>query len=177
VANFLVYFIESSYPTEKQYRNGVKGVLFFAERKDPESKVINHKLKSDVYHKLILEGGYEAILVNENNLITEGSKSNIFFLRGETLVTAPDNFVLSGITRKQILEICIENKISVEFSFVKVDDIKKYEGVFMTGTSPMVLPFNCIDDKFFNVKFPLIERLRNLYLKKAEASIGLFRSE
>lgn len=177
VANFLVYFIESSYPTEKQYRNGVKGVLFFAERKDPESKVINHKLKSDVYHKLILEGGYEAILVNENNLITEGSKSNIFFLRGETLVTAPDNFVLSGITRKQILEICIENKINVEFSFVKVDDIKKYEGVFMTGTSPMVLPFNCIDDKFFNVKFPLIERLRNLYLKKAEASIGLFRSE
>lgn len=177
VANFLVYFIESSYPTEKQYRNGVKGVLFFAERKDPESKVINHKLKSDVYHKLILEGGYEAILVNENNLITEGSKSNIFFLRGETLVTAPDNFVLSGITRKQILEICTENKISVEFSFVKVDDIKKYEGVFMTGTSPMVLPFNCIDDKFFNVKFPLIERLRNLYLKKAEASIGLFRSE
>ncbi len=177
VANFLVYFIESSYPTEKQYRNGVKGVLFFAERKDPESKVINHKLKSDVYHKLILEGGYEAILVNENNLITEGSKSNIFFLRGETLVTAPDNFVLSGITRKKILEICTENKISVEFSFVKVDDIKEYDGVFMTGTSPMVLPFNCIDDTLFNVKFPLIERLRNLYLKKADASTSLFRSE
>ena len=177
VANFLVYFIESSYPTEKQYRIGVKGVLFFAERKDPESKVINHKLKSDVYHKLILEGGYEAILVNENNLITEGSKSNIFFLRGETLVTAPDNFVLSGITRKKILEICTENKISVEFSFVKVDDIKEYDGVFMTGTSPMVLPFNCIDDTLFNVKFPLIERLRKLYLKKADASTSLFRSE
>lgn len=177
LSNFLVYFLEPSYPSENQYRNGVKGVLFFAERKDPESKVINHKLKSSVYHKLMLDGGYEAILVNENNLITEGSKSNIFFLRGETLVTAPDNLVLSGITRKQILEICTENKISVDFSCVKVDDIKEYEGVFMTGTSPMVLPFCCIDDIFFNVKFPLIEKLRKLYMKKAEASTGLFRSE
>lgn len=177
LSNFLVYFLEPSYPSEKQYINGVKGVLFFAERKDPESKVINHKLRSSVCHKLILDGGYEAILVNENNLITEGSKSNIFFLRGETLVTAPDNLVLSGITRKKILEICTENKISVDFSCVKAEDIKEYEGVFMTGTSPIVLPFCCIDDIFFNVKFPLIEKLRKLFIQKADASTGLFRSE
>ena len=98
----------------------MKGILFFAERKDPESKVINHKLRSSIYHKLIHEGGYEALLVNENNLITEGSRSNIFFLKGETLVTAPDNVILNGITRKHILEICRENKIKVEFACVKV---------------------------------------------------------
>lgn len=177
VSNFLVYFIESSYPTELQYRNGVKGILFFAERKDPESKVINHKLRSSIYHKLINEGGYEAILVNENNLITEGSRTNIFFMKGDTLFTAPDNLVLRGITRKHVLEICKVNKINVEFTCVKADEIRKYDAVFMTGTSPMVLPFYCIDDKLFNVKFPLIESLRILYLQKAEASIGNFRSE
>ena len=37
-------------------------------------------------------------------------------------------------------------------SCVNVDDIKDYDAVFMTGTSPIVLPFYCIDDKFFNVK-------------------------
>jgi len=177
VSNFLVYFIESSYPGELQYKNGVKGILFFAERKDPESKVIDHKLRSSIYHKLIHERGYEAILVNENNLITEGSRTNIFFMKGNTLVTAPDNLVLKGITRKHVLDICEENKINVEFSCVKADEIKKYDAVFMTGTSPMVLPFNCIDDKLFNVKYPLIESLRLLYLQKAEASIGDFRSE
>jgi branched-chain amino acid aminotransferase len=175
--NYLIYFIEPIYPSEDQYRRGVKGILFFAERKDPESKVINHKLRSSIYHKLILEGAYEAILVNEKNLITEGSRSNIFFLKGEKLVTAPDNAILSGITRKHILEICSENKIIVEFDCVSVEDIKKYEAVFMTGTSPIVLPFYCIEDKFFNVKLPLIERLRKLYLKKAESSINFFRSE
>lgn len=175
--NWLVYYIEPIYPTELQYRNGVKGILFFAERKDPESKVINHKLRSSIYHKLILEGGYEAILVNENNLITEGSRSNIFFLKGETLVTAPDHVILNGITRKHILQICSEHKISVELSCVSADDIGDYDAVFMTGTSPMVLPFNCIGDRNFNVRLPLVERLRNLYLEKVEASIGLFRAE
>jgi branched-chain amino acid aminotransferase len=174
--NYLVYFIESSYPSESQYKNGVKGILFFAERKDPESKVINHKLRSSIYHKLILESGYEAILVNENNLITEGSRSNIFFLKGEALTTAPDNVILNGITRKHILEICIENNIRVEFACVKADEIKEYDAVFITGTSPMVLPFCCIDNNFFNVNIPLIERLRKLYLEKAEASVSMFRS-
>ena len=174
--NYLVYFIESSYPSESQYKNGVKGILFFAERKDPESKVINHKLRSSIYHKLILESGYEAILVNENNLITEGSRSNIFFLKGEALTTAPDNVILNGITRKHILEICIENNIRVEFACVKADEIKEYDAVFITGTSPMVLPFCCIDNNFFNVNIPLIESLRKLYLEKAEASISMFRS-
>jgi branched-chain amino acid aminotransferase len=176
VTNYLVYFIESSYPTELQYKNGVKGILFFGERKDPEAKVINHKLRSSIYHKLIQEGGYEAILIDENNNITEGSRSNIFFLKGETLVTAPDSVVLRGITRKHILDICTENQIKVEFSCVNADEITQYDAIFMTGTSPMVLPFNCIDDKFFNVKFPLIESLRILYLQKAESSIGNFRS-
>ena len=174
--NYLVYFIEPSYPSESQYKKGVKGILFFAERKDPESKVINHRLRSSIYHKLILESGYEAILVNENNLITEGSRSNIFFLKGEALTTAPDNVILNGITRKHILEICIENNIRVEFACVKADEIKEYDAVFITGTSPMVLPFCCIDNNFFNVNIPLIERLRKLYLEKAEASVSMFRS-
>ena len=176
-SNFLIYYIEPIYPTDLQYKRGVKGILFYAERKDPESKVINHKLRSSIFHKLILEGGYEAILVNENNFITEGSRSNIFFLKGETLITAPDNLILNGITRKHLLQICREKMISVEFACIKADNIKDYDAVFMTGTSPMVLQFCCIDDKYFNVAIPLIERLRKLYLEKAEASISLFRSE
>jgi branched-chain amino acid aminotransferase len=175
--NYLVYLIEPIYPSELQYKKGVKGILFFAERKDPESKVINHKLRSAIYHKLIQEGGYEAILVNENNHITEGSRSNIFFLKGETLVTAPDNMILNGITRKHILDICREHKINVELNCVKADNITDYNAVFMTGTSPMVLPFYCIDDMVFNVNNPIMERLRRLYIARVEDSIRIFRPE
>ncbi len=172
--NYLVYFIEPIYPSEEQYKKGVKGILFYAERKDPESKVINHKLRSSIYHKLILEGGYEALLVNEKNQITEGSRSNIFFLKGDTLTTAPDDKILNGITRKHILDICRDTKIKVKFMCVPVDSLKDYDAVFMTGTSPMVLHFNCIGDIYFNVRVPLIEELRKLYLIMAEGSILRF---
>jgi branched-chain amino acid aminotransferase len=173
--NYLVYFIEPIYPSEEQYRKGVKGILYYAERKDPESQVINHKLRSSIFHKLILEGGYEAILVNENGVITEGSRSNIFFLKDNTLYTAPDNMILSGITRKHVLDICDENNIPVKMRCLKAANLSDYEAVFMTGTSPMVLPFNSIDDKRFKVRVPLIEKIRQLYIARAEESIAGFR--
>ena len=123
------------------------------------------------------EGAYEALLVNNNNHITEGSRSNIFFLKGNILFTAPDNLILSGITRKYILEICRENGIKVELACIEPEDLPEYNSVFMTGTSPTLLPFNRIDNQYFNVSVPLIERLRRLYLEKAEESIRLFRFE
>jgi len=172
--NSLLYFIEPAYPSDEQYKKGVKGIFFYGERKDPESKVIDNKLRASIYHKLILEGGYEALLVNNDNLVTEGSRSNIFFLKKETLITAPDEKVLNGITRKYILEICRAHKIKMDFMCVPADRLSEYDAVFMTGTSPMVLQFYCIEGTYFNVRVPLIETLRKLYIEKAEESIMKF---
>ncbi len=175
VNNWMVYFIESVYPSKEQYKLGVKGILFKAERNDPESKVINIKLRSEISHSLINRGGYEAILVNSENLITEGSRSNIFFLKNDVLFTAPDNLILKGITRRYILDICRSNTIQVKYECVPADDIGAYEAAFMTGTSPMVLPYCSIDEIHFNVRLPLMEELRRLYVLKVEESIRLFR--
>jgi branched-chain amino acid aminotransferase len=175
--NYLVYFIEPIYPTLEQYRDGVKGILFYAERKDPESKVFNHKLRSDIYHKLILDGAYEALLVDHQNHITEGSRSNIFFIKGNVVYTAPEKIILSGITRKYILEICREQSIRVLFECARADRIEEFDSAFMSGTSPMVLPFSFIENKQFDVKLPLMTELRRLYIGKAEASISQFISD
>jgi branched-chain amino acid aminotransferase len=174
--NYLAYYIESIYPTPEQYRKGVKGILFYAERKNPHSKVINYKLRSDIHQELMSEGAYEALLVNDENLITEGSKSNIFFLKDDLLVTAPDEVILKGVTRKHILEICREQGIRMEFRCADADDIAKYDAVFMTGTSPMVLPFCCINDVHFNSGFPVFEKLRNEYLSRVNDSINQFKN-
>jgi branched-chain amino acid aminotransferase len=175
--NYLVYLIDAVYPTREQYKKGVRGTLFTAERKDPESKVINHKLRSEIYHKLILDGSYEALLVNKNSQITEGSRSNIFFIKDNNLFTAPEEVVLGGITRKHILEICMENGIDIKFKCINVRKLTDYDSVFMTGTSPSVLPFYCIDNVNFNVNHPLIAHLRNMYFVRAEESIRQFSNQ
>ncbi len=175
--NYLMYFIESVYPSGEQYSNGVKGLLFNAERKDPESKVIDHRLRSSIFQKLILEGGYEALLVNNEGNITEGSRSNIFFLRDNVLITAPDNKILGGITRKYILDICKEYKIKVEYACMPVKSLAECDAVFMTGTSPVVLQFCCIGDVTYKVPALLPDYLRKLYLEKADESLRRFAGE
>lgn len=172
--NCLLYYLEPHYPTDELYNQGVKGILFRAERKDPESKVINQKLRSEINMKLDLENGYEALLVNRDDCITEGSRTNIFFIADSKLFTAPGGSVLNGITRKYLLEICREIKMEVVLGSVNADEISCYESVFMTGTTPIVLPFHSVNDIKFNVKHPFIAQLRNLYLAKAEESIKSF---
>ena len=175
--NYFIYYIEPVYPTEEQYRTGVRGILYHAERFNPESKVINHRLRSSIYHRLILEGAFEALLVDRDTCITEGSRSNIFFIKGDTLYTAPENKVLNGITRKHIIEICGENGINIVFECVGEKRLSEFESAIMTGTSPIVLPFSVISGHIFNVRHNLISSLRSLYLIKAEESIRQFRDE
>jgi branched-chain amino acid aminotransferase len=174
--NYLLYLIESVYPTKEQYAKGVMGAFVFAERKEPESKIIRQKLRSEIYNKLLIEGAYEAVLVNKEGCITEGSRSNIFFIEGDQLYTAPDGSVLNGITRKHVLEICRENGISVKYTLINSGEISNYDNVFMTGTSPVVLPFQRIDKIYFRVDNPLIKQLRNMYLIRMEESIRLFNN-
>jgi len=172
--NYFIYFIEPIYPSEEQYRHGVKGILYSAERENPESKVINHELRSSIYHRLIVEGAYEALLVNQHNCITEGSRSNIFFIKNEVLYTAPEEHILNGITRKHILKICDENNINVVLSCIDADSIAVYDTVFMTGTSPIVLPFSQIGSVSFSTGHHFLELLRHKYLVKAGESVRLF---
>lgn len=89
-------------------------------------------------------------------------------------MTAPDDKILSGITRKYIIEICRDINIRIDYRCVPADSLKNYDAVFMTGTSPMVLQFCCINDVNFKVPVPLIEKLRTLYVEKAMDSVLKF---
>ena len=174
--HWLLYYTEPSYPSRTDYTDGVKAILFHAERHNPASKVINHRLRSEIYHRLILESAYEALLVNSENCITEGSRSNIFFIRNDVLYTAPEGKVLEGITRKYILDICREKRIAIVFRCVNISELSDFESVFMTGTSPVVLPFAKVGDIRFEVNNHIIRLLFNGVIEKAEASRARFAS-
>jgi len=173
--NCLLYFIEPLYPTQQQYREGVQTILYRAERENPEVKVINHRLRSSIYHRLILSNAYEALLVDSDGYVTEGSRSNLFFVKEDQLFTAPDEKVLGGITRKHILDICRLNGIEVVMGVIHEDDIVNYESVFMTGTSPMVLPIKMIDEIRFSVDNLLVRRMLELYMIRVKESLVAFR--
>ena len=161
--NFLVYFLEHHYPTKEQIDRGIPSILYSAERDFPSAKIINQSLRSAIFKKLIDTHAYEALLVNNKGYITEGSRSNVFFVKDKEVYTAPEGEVLSGIARKYILAICESIGIKVHLSKVHSGNIADYIGVFISGTSPGVLPVSNIGEVNFDPKCNSILKIKNKY--------------
>ncbi|NFI56268.1 aminotransferase class IV [Clostridium botulinum] len=160
-----IFFINHSYPNEEMYKNGVKTILYFGERENPNAKIVNLNFREKVNIKIKENNAYEAILVDRNGYITEGSKSNIFMVKENVLLTSPIKTVLPGVTRSEIINIAIENGIKVEEVSYKYSDIEKLDGMFISGTSPKILPINQVDSIKMNSN-EIINKLIKCYNNK-----------
>jgi branched-chain amino acid aminotransferase len=76
-----------------------------------------------------------------------------------------------------IIDICREKGIKLEFDCVTAERLTGYDSAFMSGTSPVVLPFCRIGNVNFNVSHRYIKLLRDLYLEKAEESMRNYSGE
>jgi len=170
--HFLVYWIEHFYPVHEQYAKGVRCILHQAERPLPSAKIINQGLRITIYNKLIETGMYEAILVNNRGYMTEGSRSNVFFIKNNLLYTAPDALVLAGISRSYVIKICSEKKIPLRMEAIHMDDLPAIEAVFLTGTSIKILPVSTIGNNHFATNHPVMQQLMNEYDHKIESYIN-----
>jgi branched-chain amino acid aminotransferase len=171
-------YISSFYPSDEMISAGAHLILYHAERFDPGVKILNDRLRLSVGKALQKKDGYEALLVNHEGYITEGSRSNVFFVASDRKIyTAPDSMVLSGITRKHVITLCQSEGIEVVSEPVRADNITQFQSVFITGTSPMVLAARSIEDKIFGPFSPVIEKLRKSYSALAEKSISKYRFE
>jgi D-alanine transaminase len=80
-----------------------------------------------------------------NGLITEGSHSNIFFVIDGTLFTYPESgYILSGVTRKNILRIARQAGIPVKEEPISVNDLATVQEAFITNTSAEVTPVTAL---------------------------------
>lgn len=147
---FLAYFIRHHYPSKKQYENGVPTVLCFMERSNPNAKIINTDLRKAADEKLKESSAYEAILVDRNGNITEGSRSNVFMVKEDAVLTAPLEDVLPGITRQMIIKICNDENIKLKEDKINYNGLNELDALFITGTSPKVLPINKVENIIFN---------------------------
>ena len=170
--DFYLYFIPSSYPTLEMYRDGVDTDLFRAMRENPQAKIINQSLR-DATNAFIAEKSlFEAVLVNDDGEITEGSRSNIAFVKNGEIYTSPAAGVLLGVTRQRILRICGENAIPVHEVPIKADSISEFSGAFVCGTSPKILPIRRMGEVSFDVSDPTLRRLMRLYDDEMKESLS-----
>ena len=167
---FLTYFIESESLSRKEYARGIHVILFQGERIKPHLKTVGSSFRDRVASARDRADAYEALLVDEQGNITEGSRSNIFFLKNGLLFTPPAQNVLLGVTRKHVMNLCKSMKLQVREELLHREEISTISGAFITGTTVDIAPIRSIDDHTLSsVENPQIQRIMHLYSNEVNA--------
>ena len=140
-----VYFVKSYYPEEKLYQKGISTTLLDHDRKNPHFKIMDMDYKKKI-EAIKKKGFFEVLLVNREDIITEGSRSNLIFIVNDTLIGAPLDLILHGVTFKNVLKMAKNFGFKYQETGLKVKDLNSVDACFITGTSLGVLPIDSIDD-------------------------------
>ncbi|HET6384549.1 MAG TPA: D-amino acid aminotransferase [Armatimonadota bacterium] len=91
-------------------------------------------------------GAFEAILVEPDGRVTEGSSTNVFAVFGDTLQTAPsDHHILGGITRDLVLGLARREGIPVQETVFNIDQLRSAREIFLSGTTTEALGVTTLD--------------------------------
>ena len=109
-------------------------------------------------------GWDEALLLNEDGNITEGSTSNVFFIDASGLVTPPlESGILPGITRNLVMEIAGRLGIGIAEKNVSLADLPRFEEAFLTSSTMEVMPLAMVTDRNGrDIHFPAGENTQRL---------------
>lgn len=161
--HYAFFFRPHSYPSAKDYRQGVKTILFEARRENPNAKIVQQSLRDRINEAISEKKAYEAILVHPEGYITEGSRSNFFMIKDGVVYTAPEIDVLSGITRKYISEVCRDLSIPLIEKRVTVKELGDMQAAFISGTSPKVLPVSEMEQYSFDPQNDILRKIMVRY--------------
>ena len=96
------------------------------------------------------EGYDEALLLDDEENISEGSGENFFIVKNKILFTPDLDASLDGITRKSIISLAEELNIKVEIKKIKLQDVLVADELFFTGTAAEVVPIRSVDKKIIS---------------------------
>jgi branched-chain amino acid aminotransferase len=160
-----------SYLGDDKILNGIKvKVTDFPKRCE---KSMLHKAKASgnyLYSMLALKdalnsGFDEALILDIDDNVNEGSGENFFMIINNTIHTPKDATVLNGITRQTVMKIARDLNYSVEETNISVDDVKSSDEAFFTGTAAEVTPIIQVDNVKINGGKPgeITKKIQKIY--------------
>ena len=113
----------------------------------------------------ISKGAEEAILLDKNGYISEGSGENLFIVKNSALITPTIDYCLNGITRQSVISIAKNLNYSVEERNLTFDELLDADEAFYSGTAVEITPITTVDGSRIGsgVIGPVTEILQNKY--------------
>lgn len=150
------------YYPERMYKYGTKVITFNGERRFPTSKTKDLLLSFLAYREAEKESAADALLIDKEGMIREGTKSNFFAIRGNILISPPKDKILEGITKKIIFDICRDH-FTLKEEDIPLSKVKEYDELFISSTLFNVLPINQIDEMHLNPDFSKTKMIQKLF--------------
>jgi branched-subunit amino acid aminotransferase/4-amino-4-deoxychorismate lyase len=123
--------------------NGVSAITYKASREYPEIKTTDYHACLTAWKAAIDAGCFEAILMDHNGILYEGSRSNLFWVKDEELFTQKKN-VLPGTTRQIIIN---HSSVSIQYKVLNSMDLSNIDEFFLTNSGSGIIPVTSINDK------------------------------
>jgi branched-chain amino acid aminotransferase len=113
----------------------------------------------------ISKGAEEAILLDKNGYISEGSGENLFIVKNSALITPTTDYCLNGITRQSVISIAKNLNYSVEERNLTFDELLDADEAFYSGTAVEITPITSVDGTTIGsgIIGPVTEILQNKY--------------
>lgn len=107
----------------------------------------------------------EALLLDPEGYVSEGSGENVFMVKKNKIKTTPLTSILDGITRDSIIQIARDNKIPVEEERFTRDELYLADEAFFTGTAAEVTPIREVDGRTLGngSRGKITEKLQKIY--------------
>lgn len=128
----------------ERFAKGVNLITSYLQRSLPEAKTSNYVAAIRALKEAARRDASDALFVNERDHVLEGTRSNFFVFRGDTLVT-PGVGVLPGVTRKVVLHLA-EGRFPIEERPILLSELPEVDEAFITSSSKEITPVVRIDD-------------------------------
>ena len=144
-----------SYMDPQAKKNGIS-VIKSSHRQYENPLHSGHKIIGTYFsntmalHEAIDNGADEAIMMDKNGFISEGSGENIFLVKNNIVFTPTIDHCLNGITRQSVIQIANDFDIEISEKNIKFEELVDADEAFFTGTAVEITPVTTLNGKYIN---------------------------
>ncbi|NDJ26838.1 branched chain amino acid aminotransferase [Campylobacter sp. MIT 12-8780] len=140
-----------AYLGEEGLKKGIKVKISSFARNSVKSSMGKAKASANYLNSQLakyeaIEAGYEeALMLDEEGFVAEGTGECFFIVKNGVLITPPNDFSLKSITQDSVIKIAEELNLEVRRQRISRDEVYTADEAFFTGTAAEVTPINNID--------------------------------
>jgi branched-chain amino acid aminotransferase len=128
----------------ERFARGIKVITSRLERTTPGAKTANYVAAIRSLKEAARRHAADALFVNEQGHVLEGTRSNFFIFRGDVLIT-PREGILLGVTRNTVIRLA-QGRFALEERPVQLEELSQANEAFLTSSSKEITPVVQIDD-------------------------------